>query len=398
MVLGNELHRRVLDRSALVSALVAPLVLAGILGFAFSSPPPQVVRVGVAGAGTPAERAVVAAGVGAAQLPPWVHVVDVRSTAALDRLLRDGRLQGGVELPRPLVPVAAVPLARLAAPVISPGTGKVGAGLVVVGAHATLVGAQAASAVASGIAGRLYAGELVVRTASPPVPAADRQAAVSRAAAAPSPAAVGLATVGHGRRSVLDYFAPSIAVIFLFVGAGLGTRALLVERAEGTLVRLAAAPVRPWGVVAGKMAAILATSLASILAVWAATALLFHAQWGDPLGVLLMAVGASLAMCGVAVFLTSLARDERQAFGIALVVGLVLALLGGNLLPPGALPGYLQVLSLGTPNGWALVGFGRLALEGDPASAVVGPFLVLCGIAAVFGAAASLRLRRMVEP
>ena len=59
----------------------------------------------------------------------------------------------------------------------------------------------------------------------------------------------------------------------------------------------------------------------------------------------------------------------------------MLALLGGNLLPPGALPEALQVLSLGTPNGWALVGFGRLALLRDPASSVVGPFLVLCLIA-----------------
>ena len=87
-------------------------------------------------------------------------------------------------------------------------------------------------------------------------------------------------------------------------------------------------------------------------------------------------------MCGLGAFLTSFARTPQEAFAASLVVGLVLALLGGNLLPPGALPEALQVLSLGTPNGWALVGFGRLALLRDPASSVVGPFLVLCLIAA----------------
>jgi hypothetical protein len=75
-----------------------------------------------------------------------------------------------------------------------------------------------------------------------------------------------------------------------------------------------------------------------------------------------------------------------------------LALLGGNLLPPGALPEFLQVLSLGTPNGWALVGFGRLALLHDSARAALGPFLALCLIAAVTTALAMARVRRMVMP
>ena len=81
-----------------------------------------------------------------------------------------------------------------------------------------------------------------------------------------------------------------------------------------------------------------------------------------------MCLGAVAAMCGFGVFVTSFARNEREAFAASLIVGLVLALLGGNLLPPGALPRFLQVLSLATPNGWALVGFGRLSLLHDPAS------------------------------
>jgi ABC-type multidrug transport system permease subunit len=80
------------------------------------------------------------------------------------------------------------------------------------------------------------------------------------------------------------------------------------------------------------------------------------------------------------------------------MVGLVLALLGGNLLPPGSLPEFFQVLSLGTPNGWALVGFGRLSLLGVPLSGVVGPILVLGFIAVVTFGLALPRVRRMVAP
>ena len=61
-------------------------------------------------------------------------------------------------------------------------------------------------------------------------------------------------------------------------------------------------------------------------------------------------------------------------------------------------PGFLQVASLGTPNGWALVGFGRLALVRDPASSVLGPFAALSLIALVTGGLAMARVRRMVTP
>jgi ABC-2 type transport system permease protein len=161
---------------------------------------------------------------------------------------------------------------------------------------------------------------------------------------------------------------------------------------------MAAAPVPPNRIVIGKMVAIFVTGLTSILVVWGATTVVFGASWGAPLGVLLLCVGATAAMCGLGVFLTSLARNEQEAFGVALIVGLFLSLLGGNLLPPGSLPEFLQVLSLGTPNGWALVGFGRLSLQGESAGAAVGPFLVLALIAVIATGLALTRVRRMVAP
>lgn len=412
---------------------MAPLVLSGILGLAFGGggAVPSV-RIGIAlatpasappGGAGPVDRSladrVVFAGVTAAALPGWVHAITVADPRALRHDVADGSLDGGVIVPRdlglvplpsdvrpsgqpqthllggsddPRVATSPAALARLLTPVVAPGTGNVGNGLTVVGSGSSLTGTAAASAVASGIAARVYAGALVAM--------ATRTHSVHAAAVAAAQipdVSVNVATIGDAGRNVLDYFAPSIAVIFLFITAGLGTRALLVERSEGTLARIAAAPVRLSGIVAGKLGAILATSVASIVAVWGATTFAFHADWGDPPGVLLMCVGSAVAIGGVSVFLTSLAKDERQAFGIAMVAGLVLALLGGNLLPPGALPGFLQDLSLGTPNGWALVGFGRLALEGGGVAAVAGPVAVLAAIGVVSTAAAATRIHRMVE-
>ena len=212
-----------------------------------------------------------------------------------------------------------------------------------------IIGQEYAESLAAGLASRLYAGRLYRGTAT-------EAAGVS----------IETSELGSGGKAVLDYFAPSIAIVFLFIGSGLGMRSLLMERSTGTLARLAAAPIRPGVIVWGKLLAIAITGLASILVVWGVTVAVFGADWGAPLGVLLMCVGATAAICGLGTFLTSFARSPQEAFAASLILGLILALLGGNLLPPGALPEFLQVLSLGTPNGWALVGFGRLALAARP--------------------------------
>jgi len=371
-ITANELRRRLRDRSAVMTCLVAPLTIAAILGFAFArNPTAGSVPIGVSGASAP----MVAAALHASQLPESVHVRLLPSGAAVTREVDLGTLAGGVIVTR-----RRPSLSQLLVPMLAPGATP-SPGFRVVDRADALVGQETAESVAAGLASRMYAGRLERGTATD-------AAAIS----------VTTSTLGNGGKAVLDYFAPSIAVVFLFIGSGLGMRSLMMERETGTLARLAAAPVRPSAIVGGKLAAVGITGLTSILVVWGVTVLVFGANWGAPLGVLLMCVGATAAMCGFGVFLTSFARSPREAFGVSLVFGLVLALLGGNLLPPGALPGFLQVASLGTPNGWALVGFGRLALVRDPASSVLGPFAALSLIALVTGGLAMARVRRMVTP
>jgi len=351
---------------------VAPLAIAAILGFAFAhNAATTTLPIGVSGA-TPA---LVRAAVHASQLPDDVVVRLVPGADVVRRQVADGSLAAGVVVSRD-----RKSLSDLLIPMVAPGATP-SPGFAVVDRANALVGQEVAEALAAGLASRMYAGRLEGGTAT-------EAAAIS----------VSASTLGNGGKAVLDYFAPSIAVVFLFIGSGLGMRSLLMERATGTLARLAAAPIRPGAIVWGKLLAIALTGLTSILIVWGVTAAVFGANWGDPLGVLMISAGAAAAMCGLGAFITSFARTPQEAFAASLVVGLVLALLGGNLLPPGALPEALQILSLGTPNGWALVGFGRLALLREPASSVLGPFLVLCLIALVTGSLAMTRVRRMVTP
>ena len=317
----NELRRRLRDRSVLITAIVAPLAIAAILGFAFANRPPTgPLPIGVSGA----SPAVVRAAAHAAQLPANVTVHTVRTPSQLEREVADGTLAGGVVAYR-----VHRSLGNLLIPMVSPGATKT-PGFKVVDRADALVGQETAQAVAAGLASRLYAARLG-----------------NGPAAAYASLNVEAATVGNGGKAVLDYFAPSIAVVFLFIGSGLGMRSLMLERSGGTLVRIAASPVRPGAVVTGKLLAVGMTGLVSILVVWGATTAAFGADWGDPLGVLLMCLGAVAAMCGFGVLVTSFARNEREAFAASLIVGLVLALLGREpvaagraaRIPPGPQPG-----------------------------------------------------------
>jgi linearmycin/streptolysin S transport system permease protein len=368
----NELRRRLRDRSVLIGCLAAPLLMAAVLGLSFAGSGGAVaVRVGVSGA----SPQLVAAAVQASQLPAGVTVVSMPSEQAVKNAVADGRLDSGVA-----VLPGQLRLSSLLIPIVDPGATDT-PGYDVVTKGTSQLGHEYAESVAAGISSVLYAGKVA-----------------HGVTITPATVTIKTLSVGHGGKVNLNFFAPNIAVVFLFIGSGLGMRSLLMERAAGTLARITAAPLRPTQIVLGKLLAIFVTGLATIFVIWAVTTFAFGANWGNPLGVLLMCVGATAAMCGIGVFLTSLAKTEQQAFGITLLVGLFLALLGGNLLPSGSLPDVFQVLALGTPNGWALVGFGRLDQLREPASSIVAPFLVLLAIALVAGGLALTRVRKMVEP
>jgi len=433
-ILATEMRRRVADRSIIVSSFVAPAVIAAIIGFAFGSAgATHIVRIGVAlDHPTAQAKAVVAAGITAAGFDSQVEVVTLSTPAALRSAVSSGKVGSGVIVPQGFgsgssfgfpahasvtsantgtsantahnetstSPQNALP-GLLADVMIGPGNGPPGGRLTVVSPSSSTLAGQLGESLAAAISSRLYAGalEATVIPGPPATTEAALAALTSRAqstASRPVSLEVGSLDIGTNH-AVIGYYGSSIAVVFLFIGAGLGTRAIAMERTGGTLTRLAAAPVSSTWIVVGKMLAVFVTAVGGLLVLWAETVLVFKATWGSPGGVILMCAAASLAMCSLAMFLTSLAKDEAQAYAASIVVGIVLGILGGNFFPPGSLPGPLQVISLATPNGWALVGFGRLALTHTSISGLVGPLVVLGIISLIFLSAAGLRIKRVVE-
>jgi hypothetical protein len=182
----------------LITCIVAPLALAGILGFAFGGGATAGdVRIGVSGA----SPQLVAAAARAAELPPQVSVHLVPRSATLTREVQQGAYDGGVIVDR-----RSPSLSDLLIPIISPGSTHT-PGFRVVDRATSIIGQEWAESVAAALASRLYAGRIQPGSA-------DHLAALS----------VATDEVGNASKGVLNYFAPSIAVIFLFIGGGLGMR------------------------------------------------------------------------------------------------------------------------------------------------------------------------------
>jgi ABC-2 type transport system permease protein len=124
---------------------------------------------------------------------------------------------------------------------------------------------------------------------------------------------------------------------------------LLEERANGTLARLVAAPIRRSAILVGKMLTSLILGVVSMGVLVVATTLLFGASWGNPLGVAVLVVAAVLAAMAIMALVATVAKTAEQAGNWQSVVAVVLGLLGGTFFPVSRAPGVLSTLTLITP-------------------------------------------------
>jgi ABC-2 type transport system permease protein len=202
---------------------------------------------------------------------------------------------------------------------------------------------------------------------------------------------------GFLRRGAHRYqiLVPSYTVMFAFFIVLTVGWIFVSERREGTLKRLRLAPITRGQILLGKLIPCFLISLGQGAFLLLMGRLLLGMSWGPDNWSLLEQVGwlglvvlcTSLAAIGLALLVASLARTELQVALFGAIPVLVLALIGGCVLPREMMPETTQRLTLLTPHGWALTAYSELLIS-DPA---VPPNLELvvqaCGVLAIFGLA-----------
>lgn len=381
-VAGLQLRRRLRDRSALLQGVVAPVVLALIVSVAFGGGASFSATIGVVDADGSALGAGLVRGSATADADDTAGVTLrlVASRAAAEAAIDDGDLDAAVVIPDGFT--ASLTDTSPAAVVVLTDPGRELAG-------------DVALAVADQLAARVDTARVAVgaTVAAEPDLATDPgiDALAADAAALDPPIVLGESAFGGGFDPI-TYFAPSMAILFAFLTLGAGARALIVERREGTLQRVRAAPVHDRAVLAGVTASTVLLGLVSFVAVWLITVLAFGADWGRPVGVVAVILATVLAVAGISTLVTGLSRTEAQADGASSVLAFGFALIGGGFISPGDLPDVLRTVALLTPNRWALDAFAELSAGADLV-AVVPALAVLTTIGLVTGAVGLARVR-----
>ena len=374
LIAANGLRRSLRDRSILIQAVVAPILIAIVVGAAFGTGFSLNVTVGIKDAdGSDISQQIAQGLTGAGGDGIAFSSVDTDPEAALD----SGAYDAVIVLP-----------AGLSEAVLSGEPAQ----LDVVGEATDPLAQSVAESVAAGVAANLQTAR-VTAVAATSAGVADPGAAITRAVTAAPPLTVEQGEV-TGTFSVMAYFAPGVAMLFLFFIIGNGARSIIEERREGTLPRILAGPVTPAAVLLGKTVGVLIVGIVSMTLVWLVTWLGFGAYWGDPIGVFLVIVSAVVAIAGISLLITGLARTENQADALTTIIALLFAVAGGTFFYGAS--GVLSNLRLFTPNGQALAAFVNLAAAKADVIEVLPQVLLLSGIGVGCAAIGLVALRNKV--
>ena len=134
---------------------------------------------------------------------------------------------------------------------------------------------------------------------------------------------------------------------------------LLVERTRGTLPRLAAAPLARWQILAGKATACFTTTVGLMVVLMALGWGVFGVVPASVPLLVLAILSAAIGIVGFMMVLSVLGKTEQAVAGISWAVIIVMAMLGGGMLPLMFMPSWMQ--SVGSVS---LVKWAILALEG----------------------------------
>lgn len=194
-----------------------------------------------------------------------------------------------------------------------------------------------------------------------------------------------------------DLGATSQLLLFVFLISLAGSGTLIQARRYKVIARTMAAPVSGPQTLGGQALGRWVICMFQGAYIMLATALLFGVSWGSPLlALLVLAVFAAVA-AGAAMLLGSLLDNEGAATGVGVGLGLVLAGLGGGMLPLELFSDTLRTVSHLTPHAWAYEAFAELQRHDGGLVDILPQLGVLAAMAAVTLALGAWALRRSLE-
>ncbi|MEO6444391.1 MAG: ABC transporter permease [Gemmatimonadaceae bacterium] len=193
----------------------------------------------------------------------------------------------------------------------------------------------------------------------------------------------------------VNVFVPGlIAFVLTIISAMMTAISITREKETGTMEMLLVSPLRPWAIVAGKVAPYVLLGFLNVLLVLAAARLVFQMPLRGSVVLLLaeclLYILTSLALGMV---ISSRARTQRTAM-IAALAGLLMPtlMLSGFIFPIDSMPEPLRLVSNIVPARWFLLIVRGIMVKGAGFAALWGETAVLAGITLLLLAVGARRL------
>lgn len=234
------------------------------------------------------------------------------------------------------------------------------------------------------------------------VPAADAEAALADARSQVARAELDVARVdelaeefeGLGQ---FDFGASGQLLLFVFLSSLTGAATLIQARRMRVVSRMLAAPISPTQLVAGVTAGRWAIAFFQGAYIMLASALLFGVNWGNVWLSLLVLLLFSLVAAGAAMLLGTTMGNEGAANGLGIGIGLVLAALGGAMLPLELFPDGMRAIANLTPHAWGYEAFAEIQRRSGTLADIAPQLAVLAGMAVGLVVLGAWSLRRSMS-
>jgi len=191
-----------------------------------------------------------------------------------------------------------------------------------------------------------------------------------------------------------DLGAAGETLLFVFLASLAGSSTLIQTRRLGVMARTLAAPVSARQAIAGQSLGRLTIAVFQGAYIMLATSVLFRVSWGNLWLSLLVLATFSAVAAGAAMLVGSLIDNDGAASGIGVGLGLVLAALGGSMLPLELFPDTLRTIAHITPHAWAYDAFAKIQRHDAGLVDILPQLGVLAAMAAVLLVAGTWTLRR----
>jgi len=202
----------------------------------------------------------------------------------------------------------------------------------------------------------------------------------------------------------LQYFAPSMAILFMTFAMAAGATTILTESRQWTLQRIVTTPTPRWLLMAGKLLGTYLTGIVQMVMLIVLTILIARLMgretsvWGNNVaGLALLVLAVVFAGTSIGLLIAAIAQTPEQASTYSSVALFLLGMLGGSFIPIENLPDALSWLPKITLNYWGIQGFFDLSYDNAPVGDILPNLLVLAVMGTVVFGISLWRFNRRAD-